>query len=249
MRLQKYLSRAGVASRRASERLMLDGRVRVNGERATELGTQVDPERDRVEVDGQVVRLAAPEWVALNKPSRVISTRDDPQGRRTVYDLLPAEFDSLFYVGRLDYDSEGLLLLTNQGNVAHRMMHPSYEVDREYEVHTTEPLSREAERQLKQGVELEDGPAALVGLSRLKEHPRTGRARVQAVLQEGRNREVRRMFEAVGHPVERLVRVRYGPIRLGELERGAWRRLDRSEREALERIGKRGGGARGNRRS
>lgn len=249
MRLQKFLSRAGVASRRAAERLMLDGRVRVNGAPATELGTKVDPERDRVEVDGTVVHLARPEWVALNKPALVLSTRDDPQGRRTIYDLLPAEFDGLFYVGRLDYDSEGLLLLTNQGDIANRMMHPSYEVDREYEVHTADPLTEAAQRQLRRGVELEDGPARVATLVRMRAHPRTGRARARVVIREGRNREVRRMFAAAGHPVERLVRIRYGPIRLGELERGAWRRLDASERQALERIGSNRGAGHGNQRS
>src|SRR5919108_5270737 len=134
VRLQKYLAQAGVASRRRSETLIVSGRVRVNGVVVTELGTRVEPEYDIIEVDGRPVRAAAAEWLALHKPIGYLSTRVDPQGRRTLYELLPPPLRRLFYVGRLDRDSEGLILLTNEGDVAHRLLHPRHGVEREYEV-------------------------------------------------------------------------------------------------------------------
>jgi len=241
VRLQKFLSRAGVASRRAAERMMADGRVRVNGRPATEMGTSVDPDRDRVEVDGRPVQLAETEWVAIHKPRGYITTRHDPQGRRTIYELVPQEFDGLFYVGRLDYDSEGLLLLTNAGDVANAMTHPSHEVEREYRVHLDAPLDDAAARRLLDGVELEDGLAQAKRLKTMEPRTRGPSGgpmdyRVRIVLTEGRNREVRRMFDEVGHPVRRLVRVRYGPIQLGALGRGEWRKLEAGEVAELRRL-------------
>ncbi|MGH7444268.1 MAG: pseudouridine synthase, partial [Longimicrobiales bacterium] len=160
VRLQKYLSQAGVASRRAAETLMRDGRVRVNGQPATEPGTKVDPATDVVEVDGRRVKPAAPLWIALHKPRGYVTTRRDPQGRPTVYTLLPAEHRTLFHVGRLDYDSEGLLLLTNEGDAAERLQHPRYEVDRVYHVEIDGVLRDAARGMLLQGVSLEDGVAS-----------------------------------------------------------------------------------------
>lgn len=227
MRLQKYLSRAGVASRRKAERMMRQGRVRVNGRVATTMGTKVDPERDTVEVDGREVALAAPVWLALHKPPGYVTTRDDPRGRRTVYDLVPERYHGLFYVGRLDLDSEGLVLLTNQGDLANRLMHPRYRVEREYEVDVEGDVPPAAVQRLIAGVDLDDGPARAERVER-REAP-DGGSRLRLTLTEGRKREVRRMMDAVGHPVRRLARVRYGPVRLGALEPGEWRELDNGE--------------------
>jgi 23S rRNA pseudouridine2605 synthase len=232
MRLQKYLSRAGVASRRASEELIEQGRVSVNGRVVTELGTKVEPGSDVVQCDGRRVELEAFRWFAYHKPKGVITTRSDPRGRTTIYDRLPPEMSTLKYVGRLDRDTGGLLLLSNQGELIHRLLHPSFEVEREYRVTVSEEPDPEVLRQLREGVELDDGPA------RVRSLRAAGRGhhgvRLNVVLVEGRNREVRRMFEAVGHPVLRLDRVRFGPIGLDGLTSGRWRPLSRDEIHALE---------------
>ena len=232
VRLQKFLSGAGVASRRRAEDLIRAGRVRVRGKVVTEPGVKVDPDSDPVEVDGRRVRRQPPVWVALHKPAGFVSARSDPQGRRTIYDLLPDRLRGLFHVGRLDLDSEGLLLLTNDGDVAHRLLHPSFAIDREYEVEVDGDIPDELLRRLLRGVRLEDGLARAVAVQRLSD-ALTGGSRVRVTLREGRKREVRRMFKAIGHPVRRLVRVRYGPIRLGSLEPGRWRRLTEREVAAL----------------
>jgi 23S rRNA pseudouridine2605 synthase len=231
VRLQKFLSQAGVASRRSAESLIEAGRVRVDGVIVRELGTKVDPERAVVEVDGRQVRAAATRWIALHKPRGVLSTRADPRGGRTVYDLLEPQDRALFYVGRLDRDSEGLLLLTNDGDAAHRLLHPRFRVPRVYHVVTARALSALDHEALKRGVALEDGVARA---RRVRSLPPDGRfARTEVVLLEGRKREVRRMFAAIGHDVVRLRRVRYGPIRLGDLRPGEWRELADDEIAAL----------------
>jgi 23S rRNA pseudouridine2605 synthase len=227
VRLQKYLAQAGVASRRASEDLIAAGRVRVNGATVTEPGTRVDPAGDVVEVDGRRVRPARTAWFALHKPRGYVSTRRDPQGRPTLYELLPRDLHALFYVGRLDLDSEGLILLTNDGDAAHRLLHPRFGIEREYEVELAEPMDDTALRRLRRGVVLDDGPARAERVTRLS--PR----RVSVTLREGRKREVRRMMGAVGHEVVRLRRVRYGPIRLGALAPGRWRELTEVERASV----------------
>lgn len=232
IRLQRYLSNAGVASRRASEDLIRAGRVSLNGEVVTEMGVRVRPGRDRVSVDGRPVHAVPPVWIAVNKPRAVVCTRSDPQGRRTVYDLLPPDYHGLFHVGRLDYDSEGLLLLTNEGEAANRLLHPRFEVEREYEAEVEGVPRRAALGRLMRGVELEDGPAAAEEV-RVVDRQKDESARVRLTLREGRNREVRRLLEAVGHPVRRLRRVRYGPIELGDLAPGDWRRLTRAEQAAI----------------
>ncbi len=237
-RLQKFLSQAGIASRRKAEELIVAGRVRVNGAPARELGTKVDPTRDVVEVDGERVRAAGTEWLALNKPRGYVTTRRDPEGRPTVYELVPAEYRGLFYVGRLDYDSEGLVLLTNDGETANRLMHPRYGTERVYEVEVAGQVGPGALRQLRGGVALEDGPARVESVARLKAPP--GRTRLRLTLLEGRNREVRRLFRALGHTVERLVRTSYGPVRLRGLAPGAWRRLTGNEMLALSAAGREG---------
>jgi 23S rRNA pseudouridine2605 synthase len=227
VRLQKFLSQAGVASRRGSEELITAGRVAVNGTAVSELGIRVDPARDEVRVDGAVVRPAAGEWYALHKPRGYLSTRSDPQGRATLYDLVPPPMRRLFYVGRLDYHSEGLVLLTNDGDTAHRMLHPRYGMEREYEVVLDGPAEADLPARLERGVELDDGPA------RAESARHAGPERLRLTLREGRKREVRRMLAACGHGVRRLRRLRYGPISLGTLEPGAWRRLERWELDAL----------------
>lgn len=236
MRLQKFLSRAGVASRRKSEGLISAGRVRVDGEVVTRLGTRVDPEAQRVEVDGREVDLLPTEWLALHKPPGATCTRDDQRGRRTVYDLLPPEKHHLFHVGRLDFMSEGLLLLTNAGDLAHRLLHPGSEVQRHYVVGLVGPVPAGVPERLRAGIELEDGPAAAAAAS-WRVPPDTGAPELQIVLEEGRNREIRRLLAALDIQIRWLRRVGFGPIRLGALPPGEWRRLDAEEVRALERAG------------
>ena len=233
-RLQKFIARAGVASRRRAEVLIVSGRVRVNGRPTTVLGTRVRPEVDEVRVDGVRVRPGPVRWVMLNKPAGFLTTRRDDRGRDTVYDLLPESLRGLVHVGRLDQATEGLLLLTNDGEGANMLAHPRYRVEREYRARVAGSPSRAVLRRLVPGVKLEDGLA------------RARRARVlergsphsvlELVLTEGRKREVRRMCRAVGHPVQRLERVRFGPIRLAGLARGEWRDLTRAEVAALEEV-------------
>lgn len=230
MRLQKYLSRAGASSRREGERMIQAGRVRVNGSVVTVLGTQVEPGRDRVELDGRTVELPGFRWILLHKPTGVLTTADDPGGGRTVYDLLPDEMKGMRYVGRLDRETEGLLLLTNEGDVLHRLTHPSYEVEREYRVQAAGEVTTSHLRRLTAGVELDDGPARA---TRAWRSAGDGPETLRLVLTEGRNREVRRMMAAVGLPVRRLIRVRYGPLKLGSLGAGQWRELTEEEIQKL----------------
>lgn len=239
IRLQKYLSQAGVASRRQAEALIVGGRIRVNGTVVTELGSKVDPSRDRVELDGRRVAVANTEWLAVHKPRGYVTTRHDPQGRPTLYDLLPEQYRGLFYVGRLDYDSEGLVLLTNEGETANRLLHPRYGTEREYEAEVRGDVTAAELRRLRSGIELDDGPAQVDEARRVHGGP-PGLTVVRLVLKEGRNREVRRMFAALGHRVQRLVRVRYGPVKLGRMAPGSWRRLSANEMLVLSAVGREG---------
>ncbi len=239
-RLQKVLAQAGLGSRRTCEELIADGRVTVNGEVAT-LGTRADPEADAIEVDG--ARIGVRQGLVhylLNKPSGVVTTASDPQGRPTVVGLVPAE-PRVYPVGRLDADTEGLLVLTNDGELAHRLTHPSFGVDKEYLAEVTGIPSRGALRRLREGVELDDGPTAPARVSLVGDHM------LRITIHEGRNRQVRRMCEAVGHPVRRLVRVRIGPLADRRLPPGEWRPLTQAEVRALERAAV--GADRGNGRS
>jgi 23S rRNA pseudouridine2605 synthase len=230
MRLQKFLSRAGVASRRASERLIAEGRVRVDGVVISEQGVKVDPAVSVVEVDGERVAIANPEWILLHKPPMVVSTRSDPEGRQTVYDLL------LFHVGRLDVMSEGVLLFTNQGDVARDLLHPSHGTERRYEVLVEPPIPPDLRRRLESGVELEDGTARAEDVT-TRRTPDGTRLVLELTLREGRNREIRRMLRALEVHIRRLRRVRFGPIELGRLPAGAWRSLTAEEIEALRTTG------------
>ncbi len=238
-RLQKILAQAGLGSRRASEELIADGRVRVNGVLAT-LGTRADPETDTIEVDGAIVgvRQGLVHYL-LNKPAGVVTTASDPQGRPTVVGLVPSE-PRVYPVGRLDADTEGLLLLTNDGELAHRLTHPSFGVDKEYLADVEGTPSRGAVRRLREGVELDDGPTAPAKVALVGDHM------LRLTIHEGRNRQVRRMCDAVGHPVRRLVRVRIGPLSDRRLAPGAWRPLTQAEVRDLERAaaGARPGGGR-----
>ncbi len=210
---------------------MQAGRVQVNGNVVTELGTRVVPGHDRVEVDGEPVTLPPIAWIAFHKPPGVLTTRGDPHGGETVYDLLPRELAGLYYVGRLDRDAEGLLLLTNDGELAHRIQHPSGEVEREYSAEVAGTPGKAAIERLLRGVELEDGLARARRAQLVQAGTVT--STLTLVMTEGRKREVRRMLSAVGHPVLRLRRTRFGPVRLGDLPRGAHRPLSDDEIDAL----------------
>src|SRR6059058_5453596 len=211
MRLNSFLARAGVASRRRADELIKAGRVTVNGEPG-QLNTVVGA-RDRVEVDGRAVERQRLRYVLLHKPMDVVTTARDPQGRATVVELVPHE-PRVVPVGRLDADTTGALLLTNDGQLAHRLAHPRYEVEKVYEVEVEGEPSAEALRQLERGVELDDGPTAPARARRL------GPSRVELALHEGRKHQVKRMLEAVGHPVRRLHRSRYASLSLEGLGRG-----------------------------
>lgn len=227
VRLQKVLAAAGIVSRRGAEELIAAGRVRVDGRLVTRLGTRVDPETARIEVDGRRVGVASgDEYFALNKPAGVVSTARDPQGRRTVVSLVPAE-GRVYPVGRLDADTQGLILLTNHGELAHRLTHPRFQIPRTYVADVDGVVTRETLERLRRGVRLEDGVARPVSVAVL----RTGRDRTQleVVMTEGRKREVRRMLASVGHPVRGLVRTSFGPIALGTLRSGRARRLTADE--------------------
>ena len=234
MRIQRALARAGVASRRHAEELVAAGRVHVNGRVAT-TGQSVRPTADEITVDG--TRIAAPatraEWIVLNKPAGVMTTREDPQGRPTVFGLVPSH-RGLTYVGRLDLLTQGVLLLTTDGDAAHLLTHPSTGVERTYVAQVRGDADLAVERLLDEGVELEDGPVT-VRAARAR-HLGRGRWEFEVTLAEGRNREVRRLCEALDLRVDKLTRTQFGPVRLGELAPGASRALLPREREALERL-------------
>lgn len=232
IRLQKILSAAGVASRRAAEKMIVDGRVSVNGQTVTELGARADPAADDIRVDGRRIRTSVPRrYLLLNKPRGYVTTRSDPERRPTVMDLVKDEKGYLYPVGRLDYDSEGLLILTNDGELAARLMHPRHEIERAYELRVRGvPDQRDLER-LEHGMTIE-GRRTAPARARVIETGRGARAD-QAVLEltlhEGRTRQARKMCDAIGHPVIRLKRVRIGPIADRMLPIGAYRELTEEE--------------------
>ena len=232
IRLQKLLAPSGVASRRKCEELMLDGLVEVNGEVVTRLGTKVDPRTAVIRVSGKRLPPMSPNvYLVLNKPRGVVSTMSDPQGRRTLADLVADRPERLFHVGRLDTDTEGLILLTNDGDFAQRVAHPSYELDKTYVAEVDGVVARTTLRALREGIELEDGPVKVHGCRVVS--TANERSIVELVIHEGRNRIVRRLLEAIGHPVRRLTRTAIGPVLLRGLRPGAVRELTRDELGAL----------------
>lgn len=227
-RLQKVMAAAGVASRRVCEDLIAEGRVEVDGVIVTEPGLRVDPKTSVIRVDGISVQTdVAKQYLVFNKPRGVISTMVDPDGRPSIATYLKSGQEHLFHVGRLDNDTEGLLVLTNDGELANRLLHPSYEVSKTYLVQVKGPLPKGVSNQLRAGVELEDGPAKVDSFKLVDSTP--GHVLVEVVLHSGKNRIVRRMFDAVGHPVERLVRVKIGPILLGDQKQGSVRVMNAQE--------------------
>jgi 23S rRNA pseudouridine2605 synthase len=232
MRIQRALARAGVASRRRAEEMIAEGRVTVNGAPAR-TGQSVDPARDRITVDGKVIAApTAATWIVLHKPAGVVTTAHDPEGRKTVFDLVPAR-PGLTYVGRLDYMTEGVLLLTTDGAAANRLTHPSAEIERTYRV-LVRGNGPAAVRAARRGIQLEDG---LVQPTDVEAHSVSrGLWELDLTISEGRTREVRRLCEALGLGVERLVRTRFGPVSLGRLPAGETRALTRTEREIIDAI-------------
>lgn len=242
-RLQKILSQAGIASRRASEKLIAEGRVTVNGKTVREMGVKADPAVDDIRVDGR--RLKGPQrhrYILLNKPAGYVTTRSDPQHRRTVLDLLAGVREYVYPVGRLDYDTEGLLLLTNDGDLAARLTHPRHGVERTYEARVAGMPDHDGIETLRRGIPL-DGrrtqPATVVLVNRARSARPGGRGEPEGVvlitIREGRNRQVRRMLEAIGHPVKKLVRKRIGPLSDRQLKPGEWRELRAEEVRALQK--------------
>ena len=223
VRLQKFMADCGVASRRACEALIDEGRVKVNGKIVKTQGVKIDPINTKVEVDNELISATKTKtYLAFNKPAGILSTMSDPDGRPSLQDFFGSWPDRLFHVGRLDKESEGLIILTNDGQWAHESTHPSFGVEKTYLVQTEEPISRSAFQNLMEGVELEDGLAKPISVARRG-------AMIEVVIHEGRNQIVRRMFDALGYPVERLIRTAIGSIKLGELPPGKWRSLNSVE--------------------
>lgn len=233
VRLQKYLAQCGVASRRKCEALIEAGHVLVNGQPAS-LGASVDPETDTVTVDGEAVSLDRNIYVVLNKPKDVVTTAKDPQGRKTVLDCVTGVTSRIYPVGRLDIDVEGVLLLTNDGELAHRLTHPSFEIEKVYMAWVEGRVLPEAVEHLEKGVPLEDGVTAPAKAQVIRENE--GKTLVRLTIHEGKKREVKRMCAAVGHPVACLRRVRIGDVGLDELRSGEWRYLRPDEVQRLKSL-------------
>jgi 23S rRNA pseudouridine2605 synthase len=235
MRLNRFLAAAGIASRRKCDELIADGRVTINGRVCTDFSAQ-PTERDHVKVDGKLVHTEQALTIVMNKPPGFVSTRNDPHARDTIFDLLPPKFPRLFNIGRLDAQSEGLLLLTNDGNLAQQLTHPRHEIDKEYEVTLDRAWDGALTEKLLRGIVLDGKRARIARLHAM------GPTRLRVVLRQGLNQQIRRMFYVVGYEVKRLVRIRVGTLRLGDLPRGEWRALSKSELETLQRTQKKPGG-------
>lgn len=234
-RLQKVIARAGISSRRKAERFITEGRVAVNGSIVTQLGTRVDPARDVIRVDGKVVK-SFPEnvHILLHKPVGYVSTLQDPQERPVIIDLLNHITTRIYPVGRLDYDAEGLLLLTNDGKLAHRLQHPRYRISRTYEVKVKDVPTDDELSCLRKGVELEDGITLPAKVAFLKRTIRN--CWLKITMYEGRNKQVKRMFATIGHPVMKLKRVKFGPLSLANVLRGQYRHLTKDEVKKLYKL-------------
>lgn len=235
IRLQKLIAGTGLASRRKAEGLIAAGRVMVNGKIVTELGTRVNPERDHVKVDGKHLSAAQPfVYLMLNKPKNVVSTLDDPGGRTTVKDYLRGVSVRVFPVGRLDFDSEGLMLLTNNGDLAQALLHPRYHVPKTYLIKVKGVLTDEDFAQLEQGVRLEDGMTSPAQVKKVRKVE--ANSWLEITIREGRKHQVKRMLESVGHPVIKLMRIRMGPLSLGHLAPGEFRFLTDREANTLREL-------------
>ena len=235
MRLNRFLAAAGVGSRRKCDELIAAGRVTINGRVCTNFSAQPD-ERDHVKADGKLVHLERAMTIALHKPAGFVSSRSDPNARDTIFDLLPPKFPRLFNIGRLDAQSEGLLLLTNDGNFAQQLTHPRFKIEKEYEVTLDRQWDREHAQKLLRGIFLDGQRAQIARIHSI------GPTRLRVVLRQGINQQIRRMFYAVGYEVKRLVRVRIGNLRLGDLPRGQWRALSKTQLDALKRTQNKVGG-------
>lgn len=233
-RLQKVMAHAGVASRRKSEEIIAEGRVKVNGQTVTEMGTKVNPERDVIEVDGEIISKEKRIYILLNKPEGYITSVDDPRGRKTVLDLVDDVEQRIYPVGRLDYDTSGLLLLTNDGQLTYILTHPSHEIDKTYLTEVEGRITNKESDKLKNGVKLEDG---ITAPAKLEIHKRDEKhTSFSLTIHEGRNRQVRRMCDAVGHPVINLKRTSLGPLTLDGLNKGDYRYLTDQEVKYLKNL-------------
>ncbi len=236
VRLQRFMSQAGVASRRKSEELIAEGRVRVNGRVVTELGTKIDPARDRVTVAGRTLAAEEHVYYVLNKPKGYVTTRSDPEGRPTVMELMRGVEASVYPVGRLDFNTEGVLVLTNDGELAHGLMHPSREVEKIYRVKLRGVIDQAGVRELREGVTLDDGTRTAPAQVQLIGTTEGGHnSWLEISIHEGKNRQIHRMAEALGFQVAKLERVRYAGLEAGTLKPGRWRRLVAREIEALQK--------------
>jgi len=235
VRLNRFLAAAGVGSRRKCDELIAAGRVTINGRVCTNFSAQPD-ERDHVKADGKLLHLERAMTIALHKPAGFVSSRSDPNARDTIFDLLPPKFPRLFNIGRLDAQSEGLLLLTNDGNFAQQLTHPRFKIEKEYEVTLDRQWDREHAQKLLRGIFLDGQRAQIARIHSI------GPTRLRVVLRQGINQQIRRMFYAVGYEVKRLVRVRIGNLRLGDLPRGHWRALSKTQLDALKRTQNKVGG-------
>jgi len=235
VRLNRFLAAAGVGSRRKCDELIAAGRVTINGRVCTNFSAQPD-ERDHVKADGKLVHLERAMTIALHKPAGFVSSRSDPNARDTIFDLLPPKFPRLFNIGRLDAQSEGLLLLTNDGNFAQQLTHPRFKIEKEYEVTLDRQWDREHAQKFLRGIFLDGQRAQIARIHSI------GPTRLRVVLRQGINQQIRRIFYAVGYEVKRLVRVRIGNLRLGDLPQGQWRALSKTELDALKRTQNKVGG-------
>ncbi|HMA60472.1 MAG TPA: pseudouridine synthase [Halanaerobiales bacterium] len=233
-RLQKVMAHAGVASRRKSEEIIAEGRVKVNGVVVTEMGTKVDPAQDTIEVDGEEIEKETKTYLKLHKPRGYVTTVNDPQGRQTVMDLIHGIDKRIYPVGRLDLDSSGLLLLTNDGDLTHKITHPSHELDKEYMVVVNGELSQEEINRFKNGIQLEEGKTSPAEIEKVNQDPKN--TTYQVIIHEGMNRQIRRMFDRLGYEVVSLIRVRIGNISLGSLKPGEHRKLSSKELQDLLRL-------------
>lgn len=235
-RLQKVIAHAGIASRRKAELLIQEGRVKVNGKTVTELGVTVDPNNDYIEVDGQAIASEKNVYYLFNKPTGVITSVKDPQGRKVVTDYFKHIKERIYPVGRLDYDTSGLLVLTNDGELAHRLMHPSFHVHKTYRVTVHGIPNDQQVNRLIKGIMLDDGLTAPAQVERIKSDRKTNRATLKITIHEGRNRQVRLMFRAIGHRVLALHREKYGFLTLKGIQEGEYRHLSRDEVKQLKAL-------------